>query len=130
MSGLLRSMASTYLRRRAALASVAVASTALAWSLSFAIQSDAAQAIVVEEVSPNAGPLGGGEKIVMKGGQFNDVRAVMFGAAKAAFAIDSPEELTAVAPPGRLGTVDARVLSKNGDSPIREEDRFTYETNE
>ena len=51
-------------------------------------------------VSPNAGPVAGGTAVTIAGVNLSDVTAVRFGpAGPAAFTIDSPTQITAVAPP-------------------------------
>jgi FG-GAP-like repeat/IPT/TIG domain len=65
----------------------------------------------VTEISPNAGPIAGGQTVSIKGEGFTNVRGVMFGLLPAtSFSVISPSEIQAVSPIG-LGTVDIQVVS-------------------
>ncbi|MGH9153491.1 MAG: SBBP repeat-containing protein [Acidimicrobiales bacterium] len=68
-------------------------------------------------LTPNHGPGTGGTSVVLTGTGFaNRVRAVTFGGRPAAFTVDSPTRLTAVSPPGIVGTVDVVVVTEGGVS--------------
>ncbi|PDT74658.1 hypothetical protein CO675_24730 [Bradyrhizobium sp. C9] len=80
----------------------------------------------VVSISPATGPAAGGTTVIIAGGSFNTATAVHFGAASAtSFAIDSNEQITAVAPAG-TGTVDVTVTSPSGTSSTSPVDRYTY----
>ncbi len=70
---------------------------------------------VVQGVAPQAGPLAGGNTVVITGTGFTGASAVAFGGSTAtSFTVDSPTQITAVAPSGAAGTVDVRVTTVGG----------------
>ncbi len=81
----------------------------------------------VTALSRNDGPGGGGTTVTITGTTFAGATAVDFGGVPAAsFAIDSPETITAVSPPG-TGIVAVMVTGPGGTSSAGPSARFTYE---
>ena len=82
----------------------------------------------VAEVDPDSGPSAGGNEVVITGQRFTGVTAVKFGTKNATvFEVDSPTQITAIAPAGVAGTtVDVRVTTPAGTSAIVEADEYTY----
>jgi IPT/TIG domain/Regulator of chromosome condensation (RCC1) repeat len=82
---------------------------------------------LVEHVSPETGPGAGGTTVTITGKGLSGTTAVDFGASPAAsFEVRSEDEVIATAPAG-AGTVDVRVLTPEGETPVREADRYTYQ---
>ncbi|GAB6900663.1 beta strand repeat-containing protein [Kineosporia succinea] len=82
---------------------------------------------VVNAVQPGAGPLAGGTTVTITGTGFADVAAVTFGTTPATgFTVDSPTQITAVAPGHVADTVDVTVTTPGGTSATSIADRFTY----
>ncbi|MEA2300735.1 MAG: hypothetical protein QOE44_1270, partial [Solirubrobacteraceae bacterium] len=80
----------------------------------------------VSGVSPASGPQAGGTTVTITGTNLTGATGVAFGSAPAAsFTLDSPTQITAVAPPG-TGTVDVVVTTPNGTSAVGAPDRYTY----
>jgi alpha-tubulin suppressor-like RCC1 family protein/formiminotetrahydrofolate cyclodeaminase len=81
---------------------------------------------VITAVSPNKGPLSGGTSVTVSGVNLTGATAVKFGAAEASsFTVNSSTSITATAPAGS-GTVDVRVTTPSGTSPVAAADHFTY----
>jgi hypothetical protein len=85
----------------------------------------------IEEVDPEWGPAAGGNTVVITGTGFSGLTedsAVMFGTEEAeSYSVDSPTQITAVAPEGDSGdTVDIRVTTPAGTSAIVDDDEYTY----
>jgi RHS repeat-associated protein len=81
---------------------------------------------VVRELIPSSGPLTGGITVKIKGQWFGSATAVMFGGAPATdVKVSSTKLITAKVPAGQ-GTVDVRVTTPIGTSPVVSSDRFTY----
>jgi phospholipase C len=80
----------------------------------------------VTSVVPSSGPAAGGTTATLTGSGFAGVTSVRFGAAKAAFSVESTTSLTAVSPPASAGKVDITVTTPNGTSALGTVDRFTY----
>jgi hypothetical protein len=82
---------------------------------------------VVTKVSPIHGPVAGGTVVHLTGTSLTEVGSVSFGGTPAAsFTVVSSRAITAVAPPGPVGTVTVTVTSPAGVSPPAAADRFTY----
>lgn len=79
-------------------------------------------------VSPGNGNGGGGTSVTIRGSGFGDAVAVDFGVAVSpSFEVNGDgSEILAVTPAG-IGTVDVRVTTPNGTSPVNSSGRFTYE---
>jgi hypothetical protein len=68
--------------------------------------------LAVTQVAPLFGPVAGGTSVVLTGKGFEGATAVKFGALDAAsFTVDSATQVTAVAPPAAVGTVDVTVTT-------------------
>jgi hypothetical protein len=81
----------------------------------------------VTNVSPNAGPTGGGTTVTISGSQFTGATAVDFGSTAAtSFHVDNDGQITAVAPAESAGTVDITVTAPGGTSATGTADQYTY----
>lgn len=80
----------------------------------------------VVELIPNEGPVAGGHTIKIVGGRFEDVSEVTFGGKPAAFEVVTPEAILATTPEGSEPTVDVRVITPEGVSPIWPADQYHY----
>lgn len=83
---------------------------------------------VITSIAPNNGPAEGGTSVLITGTGFSGATRVLFGAEDAAsFIIHSPTQITAVSPPGTLGSeVQVRVVNANGSSPTSGATEFRY----
>jgi len=82
---------------------------------------------VVTKVSPARGPGAGGTVVHLAGTSLTEVTSVSFGGVPAAsFTVVSSTVVTAVTPPGAVGTVTVTVASPTGASSPTTADRFTY----
>jgi len=78
-------------------------------------------------LDPTGGPAAGGNSVVITGVNFSDVTSVNFGTKPAGFLVNSSTRITAVAPPGTLGTtVDVRVITHAGTSATSAASKYTY----
>ena len=76
---------------------------------------------------PSSGVPSGGTQVTILGDGFTGATAVLFGQVTAAgFTVDSPTQITAVAPAG-TGAVDVTVSTPGGSSTPGAADRFTFE---
>ncbi len=67
------------------------------------------------------------QTITISGSGFTGATAVNFGSVPASsFTVDSDSQITAVIPPGFAGTVDITITTAGGNSPITQNDKFTY----
>lgn len=82
----------------------------------------------VTDVSPNAGPVGGGTAVVITGTGLSGATAVTFGATNAAsFSVASSTTINAVSPAHTAGTVDVTVTTAGGTSSANPPgDQFTF----
>jgi hypothetical protein len=81
----------------------------------------------VSGVSPKSGPVTGGTTVTITGSGFCNLLSVKFGAVAAtSFTVISNTQMTAVSPAEPAGTVDVRVTTVGGTSPIIDGDRFTF----
>jgi hypothetical protein len=82
----------------------------------------------VTAISPNAGPLGGGNSITITGTNLNLATNVYFGTIPAtSYLVNSASQITATAPAQQAGPVDITVAANNGTSVTSAADQFTYE---
>ena len=79
----------------------------------------------VSGLSPSEGPPAGGTEVTVEGAGFTGASAVHFGSASAAFTVDSPTRITAVAPAGSE-TEDVTVTTGAGTSVTSWPDRYTW----
>ncbi len=83
----------------------------------------------ISAVSPNAGPMAGGNLVTVTGSPFTGTTAVSFGSVPAAsFTVISGTQIVAVSPSQPSGTVDIRVTTPGGTSSVVTADQFTYST--
>ncbi|MGW4327887.1 IPT/TIG domain-containing protein [Nocardia sp. NPDC004573] len=69
----------------------------------------------ITSVSPTTGPSSGGNSVVITGTGFSGPTTVRFGGTATTFTLDSPTQITAIAPPG-TGTVQVTVSNADGTS--------------
>jgi peptidoglycan/xylan/chitin deacetylase (PgdA/CDA1 family) len=82
---------------------------------------------VLDSLRPASGPTSGGTVVGIMGQGFGTVTAVRFGSLLGTgLHVTSDETLYVIAPPHAAGTVDIRLVSPNGTSPLVAADRFTY----
>lgn len=95
------------------------------WGRSFTYQ----EPPVVSEVSPAAGPTGGGTTVTIRGTHFLQAVGVTFGGrAATSFTVLSDTAIEAIVPRGHSGTVDVRVAVAATRSAKVKADRFRYGT--
>ncbi len=81
----------------------------------------------VTGVSPSWSLLTGGTSVTISGTNLGSATAVKFGSVAASgFVVDSPAEITALAPAEAAGAVDLTVTTPTGTSAKRAVDRFTF----
>ena len=81
----------------------------------------------VSSVSPRTGLGNGGTSVTITGSRFLNVSAVTFGGVPAtSFSVLSATSIVAVSPRHVTGTVDVRVVTQYGTSPLTTYDRFRY----
>ena len=79
-------------------------------------------------ISPNVGPVQGGDSVTITGTNFINVTEVLFGTTSAPnFTVTSPTTITVTTPPGTVGTVDVTVIASSQSSPITVNDQYTYQ---
>jgi hypothetical protein len=116
-------------RARLALA-VACALLAVAGALTAASPAVAADPPTVTSVAPNAGPVSGGNQVVIYGSGYTDVTSVRFGSTRAKFVVQDVEFLTSIvatAPMHGAGRTDITVTTADGTSAVvANTARYTY----
>jgi hypothetical protein len=81
----------------------------------------------ISKVSPTHGVAAGGKTVKVTGTGLLEAGSVLFGSTPAtSFTVLSSTSISAVAPAGTDGTVDVRVTSPLGTSPVTAADQFTY----
>jgi hypothetical protein len=81
----------------------------------------------VTSVSPDTGPTTGGTAVTISGANFSGATSVKFGSSNAtSFTAISATQLSAIAPPGSLGTVDVTIKTPGGTSAISPADQYSY----
>lgn len=80
----------------------------------------------VLELQPSKGPVAGGQEVRIQGAHLDTATEVHFGATSVPFVIISSETLHATAPQGEAPTVDVRVTTPEGVSPVSAGDEFSY----
>jgi hypothetical protein len=83
----------------------------------------------ITKVAPASGPTTGHTTVTITGSHFTGATKVYFGATTApalSFHVVSDTQMTAVSPVHAAGTVDVRVLTPGGISPITTLDHFTF----
>lgn len=71
---------------------------------------------ILTSLSPASGPAAGGNSVVISGARFEGPLTVRFGSTATTFTVDSPSQITAVAPAGAAGTVQVTVTGSGGIS--------------
>ena len=85
----------------------------------------------VSGLSPNRGPEAGANTVHIDGSGLGGTSAVSFGGTPAAsFTVESTHSVRATAPAGVKSTIDVRVTTGQGSSPVAETDRYRYLTPE
>ena len=80
----------------------------------------------VTGLSPASGPSTGGTTVTITGSGFPSASAVTFGGTAATFTITDATHIRATAPAGLAGTVDVKVATSAGRSPVVANDHFAY----
>jgi hypothetical protein len=83
---------------------------------------------IVSAVIPSSGPAAGGTTVEIHGEELNGATAVEFGSTPAtSYVVESSTLIRAVSPAESAGTVDVRVTTPVGTSPVRpEDDHFKF----
>jgi hypothetical protein len=82
----------------------------------------------VSSVSPNAGPIAGGQTVTIHGTNLTGATGVAFGTAAASnLTVVSDTELTATAPAHAAGVADVTVTTAKGTSAVVSADHYTYD---
>jgi hypothetical protein len=82
---------------------------------------------IVASVTPNTGTTNGGLTVTIFGSYYGQARQVYFGGIPApSFQVTGFSTITAVTPPGVVGTVAVRVVGQGGISNLNTNDQFTY----
>jgi hypothetical protein len=83
---------------------------------------------VINRIAPASGPTAGGNAVTITGTGLLSATAVSFGDTAATdFAVDSDTQITAIAPPGSVGTVDVTVANAVGTSATGANTRYSYQ---
>ncbi|MCA9843096.1 MAG: IPT/TIG domain-containing protein [Dehalococcoidia bacterium] len=78
-------------------------------------------------LNPDTGPTGGNNNVIISGTNLLGVTTVSFGGTNAlSFVINGATQITAVAPPHALGTVNVSVTNASGTSPNVAADDYEY----
>jgi hypothetical protein len=80
----------------------------------------------VTRLSVKNGPARGGTDVLIGGTGYEHVEEVLFGNVPAGFVRVASDQIEAVAPPHGSETVDLRVVTDGGTSPLATKDRFKY----
>jgi hypothetical protein len=80
----------------------------------------------VTSLGTSSGGTAGGTAVVITGTGFSGATGVSFGDVPADFTIDSPTQITAVAPAQDSGAIDVRVFNHSGSSAPGASDVFSY----
>jgi hypothetical protein len=81
----------------------------------------------IQKVAPRAGTTLGGNRVTISGSGFTGATSVSFGANPAvSFTVQSDQEIVAVTPPGKAGSVGVSVTTPNGSTPADPVAVFTY----
>ncbi len=91
------------------------------------LNADVVLAPVLSSVSPASGSTAGGNAVTIGGHYLDGATGVTFGSTPASsFSVDSPSQITAIAPPSAGSTVDVRVSGPGGSSEASPGDRYAY----
>jgi len=87
----------------------------------------ATPAPMVTSINPTSGPTTGGTSVTISGNNFTGATSVKFGMTNAtSFTVISAIQISAIAPPGSLGTVDVTVRTPGGTSSVSAADQYSY----
>lgn len=81
---------------------------------------------VVSSLSPASGPLEGGTSVVITGTNFNGVTSVTFGGVPAGFTVNSPTQITAIAPAAAKGARNISISALGGPSLASPSSSYVY----
>ncbi len=91
------------------------------------VNADIVLAPVVSSISPSSGGTAGGTAVTITGKYLDGATGVTFGAMPASsFGVNSPSQITAIAPASGAGTVDVHVTGPGGLSEASAADRYTF----
>ena len=98
--------------------------TAISSADQFTFESDLP---TIENIAPRSGATIGGNKVTIVGANLGDAFEVDFGANPSpSVVVDSSKAISAVAPPGAVGTVTISVKTPAGTTPSDPSDLYTY----
>jgi hypothetical protein len=81
----------------------------------------------VSSVAPASGGAAGGTAVTIVGKYLDGATGVSFGSTPASsFSVDSPSQITAIAPASAAATVDVRVTGPGGSSEVGAGDHYTF----
>jgi hypothetical protein len=87
----------------------------------------ATPAPTVTSINPTSGPTTGGTSVTITGTNFTGATSVKFGMTNAtSFTVISAIQISTIAPPGSLGTVDVTVRTPGGTSSVSAADQYSY----
>ncbi len=91
-----------------------------------AINADVVLTPVLSSLSPASGSTSGGNAVKISGLYLDGATGVTFGSTPASsFSVDSPTQITAIAPASAASTVDVRVTGPGGSSEVVSADKYT-----
>jgi hypothetical protein len=98
--------------------------TRSSWRLG--LSADVVLTPVLSSVGPTSGSTAGGNAVEITGKYLDGATSVTFGSTPASsFSVDSPNQITAIAPASVASTVDVRVSGPGGSSEVSPADRYT-----
>jgi hypothetical protein len=77
-------------------------------------------------VSPNSGPMAGGQTVTITGAHLSGTTAVSFGGVAGTVVTDGPTQITVTSPARAAGPVDITVTTAGGTSAVGAQDGYTY----
>ncbi len=90
------------------------------------LSADVVLAPVLSSLGPTSGSTAGGNAVEIAGRYLDGATSVTFGSTPASsFSVDSPNQITAIAPASVASTVDVRVSGPGGSSEVGPADRYT-----
>jgi len=90
------------------------------------LSADVVLAPVLSSLAPTSGSTTGGNAVEITGKYLDGATSVTFGSIPASsFSVDSPNQITAIAPASTASTVDVRVSGPGGSSEVTPADRYT-----
>jgi hypothetical protein len=99
--------------------------TRLGWRLG--LSADVVLAPVLSSLGPTSGSTAGGNAVKIAGKYLDGAAGVTFRSTPASsFSVDSPNQITAIAPATAASTVDVRVTGPGGSSEVTSADKYTF----